>query len=347
MIVYPRLAAFFINERSTIENAIKVINDNGKGICLVVDNNHNLKGLLTDGDIRRLLLKGSRLFDKISNKYNKKFFYIKKNNIHKVNLQEIKKKFSHVPILKKRKIISLLLKDDLQIEKKSNYIFILAGGLGSRMGNLTKNLPKPMLKINKKSILENQINFFKKKGFYNFIISVNYLSNKIINYFQDGKKFDLNIKYCKEKSFLGTAGPLSLLKNKKIVDDIIVINGDIYADIDFGKILEYHKKNKNDLTLCATRQQYKFPFGVINKNTKTLNFINEKPEFNFLINSGIYIIKPKILNFLKFNKYLDMNNFINNLKKNRNKIGIYLIYEKIFDIGNKSQYFNVKDIFNN
>ena len=152
MIVYPRLAAFFINERSTIENAIKVINDNGKGICLVVDNNHNLKGLLTDGDIRRLLLKGSRLFDKISNKYNKKFFYIKKNNIHKVNLQEIKKKFSHVPILKKRKIISLLLKDDLQIEKKSNYIFILAGGLGSRMGNLTKNLTKPMLKINKKSI---------------------------------------------------------------------------------------------------------------------------------------------------------------------------------------------------
>jgi dTDP-glucose pyrophosphorylase len=347
MIVYPRLAAFFINERSTIENAIKVINDNGKGICLVVDNNHNLKGLLTDGDIRRLLLKGSRLFDKIYNKYNKKFFYIKKNNLHKVNLQEIKKKFSHVPILKKRKIISLLLKDDLHVKKKPNYIFILAGGLGSRMGNLTKNLPKPMLKINKKSILENQINFFKKKGFYNFIISVNYLSNKIINYFRNGKKFDLNIKYCKEKKFLGTAGPLSLLRNKKMIDDIIVINGDIYADIDFGKILGYHKKNNKDLTLCATRQQYKFPFGVINKNTKILDFIDEKPEFNFLINSGIYILKPKILNFLKFNKYLDMNNFINNLKKNKKKIGIYLIYERIFDIGNKSQYIKVKDIFNN
>jgi NDP-sugar pyrophosphorylase family protein len=138
-----------------------------------------------------------------------------------------------------------------------------------------------------------------------------------------------------------------LLRNKKIIDDIIVINGDIYADIDFGKILDYHKKNNKDLTLCATRQQYKFPFGVINKNTKTLDFIDEKPEFNFLINSGIYIIKPKILNLLKFNKYLDMNNFINNLKKNKKKIGIYLIYERIFDIGNKSQYFKVKDIFNN
>ena len=306
-----------------------------------------MKGLLTDGDIRRLLLKGSRLSDRIYKKYNKNFFYIKKNNVNKVNLQEIKKKFSHVPILKKRKIISLLLKDDLHVEKKSNYIFILAGGLGSRMGNLTKNLPKPMLKINKKSILENQINFFKKKGFYNFIISVNYLSNKIINYFGNGKKFDLNIKYCKEKKFLGTAGPLSLLRNKKMIDDIIVINGDIYADIDFGKILAYHKKNNKDLTLCATRQQYKFPFGVINKNTKTLDFIDEKPEFNFLINSGIYILKPKMLNFLKINKYLDMNNFINNLKKNKKKIGIYLIYERIFDIGNKSQYIKVKDIFNN
>jgi dTDP-glucose pyrophosphorylase len=346
MIVYPRLASFFINERSTIENAIKVINYNGKGICLVVDYNNNLKGLLTDGDIRRLLLKGSRLVDKIYNKYNKKFFYIKNNNIHKANLEEIKKKFSHVPILEKRKIISLLLKDDFQIEKKSNYIFILAGGLGSRMGKLTKNLPKPMLKINKKSILENQINFFQKKGFFNFIISVNYLSYKIINYFQDGKKFGLNIEYCKEKNFLGTAGPLSLLRKKKILDDMIVINGDIYADIDFSKILHYHKYNNKDLTLCATRQQYKFPFGVINKNTKTLDFIDEKPEFNFLINSGIYIIKPKILNFLKFNKYLDMNNFINKLKKNKKKIGIYLIYERIFDIGNKSQYFKVKDFLN-
>jgi len=347
MITYPQLKFFFIYEKSTIENAIEIINKNGKGICLVIDSNYILKGLLTDGDIRRLLLKGSRLSDRIYKKYNKNFFYIKKNNLHKVNLQEIKKKFSHIPILKKRKIISLLLKDDLHVEKKSNYIFILAGGLGSRMGNLTKNLPKPMLKINKKSILENQINFFKKKGFYNFIISVNYLSNKIINYFGNGKKFDLNIKYCKEKKFLGTAGPLSLLRNKKMIDDIIVINGDIYADIDFRKILGYHKKNNKDLTLCATRQQYKFPFGVINKNTKTLDFIDEKPEFNFLINSGIYILKPKILNFLKFNKYLNMNNFINNLKKNKKKIGIYLIYERIFDIGNKSQYIKVKDIFNN
>jgi NDP-sugar pyrophosphorylase family protein len=105
--------------------------------------------------------------------------------------------------------------------------------------------------------------------------------------------------------------------------------------------------NNNDLTLCATRQQYKFPFGVINQNTKTLDLINEKPELNFLVNSGIYIIKPKILKLLKFNKYLDMNNFINNLKKNKKKIGIYLIYERIFDIGNKSQYNRVKDIFNN
>lgn len=193
------------------------------------------------------------------------------------------------------------------------------------MGNLTENLPKPMLKINNKPILENQINFFKNKGFYNFIISVNYLSNKVINYFGDGKKLGINIEYVKEKFFLGTAGPLSLIKNKKLLNNIIIINGDIYADIDFRKILNQHEKKNNDLTLCATRQQYKFPFGVINRNTKKLDFINEKPELNFLVNSGIYIIKPKMLKLLKFNKYLDMNNFINHIKKKKKNWFIFNI----------------------
>jgi dTDP-glucose pyrophosphorylase len=347
MINYSQLKKFFVSSNDDLATVIKVINSNGKGVALVVDSNQTLKGLLTDGDIRRLLLKGAQLSDKIKDKFNKKFFFVKKKKLFNINLEEIKKKFSHIPVLNKNKIHSLLLKEDLEIKRKENFIFILAGGLGKRMKNLTKKIPKPMLKINKKPILENQINFFKSKGFYNFIISVNYLSNKIINYFGDGKKFGVNIEYSKEKFFLGTAGPLSLLKNKRILNNIIIINGDIYADIDFGKILNYHDKNNNDLTLSATRQQYKFPFGVINQNTKTLDFINEKPELNFLVNSGIYIIKPKILKLLKFNKYLDMNNFINFLKKNKKKIGIYLIYERIFDIGNKSQYNKVKDIFNN
>jgi len=346
MITFPELGKFLVKEESSIEDAIKVIDLNGKGVCLVMRKNKQLLGLLTDGDIRRAILKGGKISDNIKNIVNKKFFFIKKKDLFKVNIEKKKNFFCHIPVLNKNKIYSLLLKEDLEIKRKENFIFILAGGLGKRMNNLTKRMPKPMLKINKKPILENQINFFKKKGFYNFIISVNYLSNKIINYFGDGKKFGVNIEYSKEKFFLGTAGPLSLLKNKRILNNIIIINGDIYADIDFGKILNYHEKNNNDLTLSATRQQYKFPFGIINQNTKTLDFINEKPELNFLVNSGIYIIKPKILKLLKFNKYLDMNNFINFLKRNKKKIEIYLIYEKIFDIGNKSQYNKVKDIFN-
>jgi dTDP-glucose pyrophosphorylase len=346
MIVYPELKKFILKQHSSLEEAIKIINLNGKGICLIVGNNYNLKGILTDGDVRRLILKGALLKESIYNKYNKNFFSIKNNNFSKINLNELKKKFIHVPIVKNKKIISLLLKDDLSFKKKKNKIFILAGGLGKRMGYLTKNTPKPMLKIKKKPILEHQINFFKKKGFCNFIISVNYLSKKIINYFKDGKKLGVQIDYCKETSTLGTAGPLSLLRKKKIDDNIIVINGDIYANINFEQILDFHKKKNNDLTLCARRQQYQFPFGIINANTKLLDFINEKPDLNFLVNTGIYIMKPKVLKMLKFNKFLDMNLFINNLKKNKNKIGIYLIYEKIFDIGNKFQYRQVSNLFN-
>lgn len=347
MIVFPELNKFILNQYSNVEDAIKKINLNGKGICLVVDKKKNLQGVLTDGDIRRLLLKGSSLKDSIYNKYNKDFYFIKSNNLSRVHLTKERKELIHTPIVKNKKIISLLLKDDLVIKNKKNKIFILAGGLGKRMGYLTKRTPKPMLKIKKKPILEHQIIFFKKKGFENFIISVNYLSKKIINYFKDGKKLGVKIDYCKEKFSLGTAGPLSLLKRKKIKDDIIIINGDIYADINFHLILNFHKKNKNDLTLCARRQQYQFPFGIINPNTKLLDFINEKPDLNFLINTGIYVMKPKLLEFLKFNRFLDMNLFINNLKKKKCKIGIYLIYEKIFDIGNKFQYQQVSNLFNN
>lgn len=342
-----QLKRYFVSSNDTLADVIKVINFNAKGVALVVDRNQVLKGLLTDGDIRRLLLKGVKLTDKIKNKFNRNFFFINSNNLYKVDLKKIKKNFIHVPILKKKKIINLLLQDDLSHNKFNNLVFILAGGLGKRMGNLTKKLPKPMLNINGKSILENQIIFFKQQGFSNFIISVNYLANKIIKYFKNGKKLDLNINYLRERNPLGTAGCLSLLKNKKIEEDLIVINGDIYADLNFSKVLEHHKRYKNDLTLCASRKQYQFPYGVINPYQKTLDFIDEKPELNFLVNSGIYIIKPKILKLLKFNKYLDMNNFINFLKKNKKKIGIYLIYERIFDIGNKSQYNRVKDIFNN
>ena len=345
MINYSQLKKFFVNSSDTLEDVIRIINSNGKGVALVVDSNQILKGLLTDGDIRRLLLKGAKLSDKIKDKFNKNFFFVNNNSLHKVDLEKVKKNFIHVPVLEKRKIISLLLYDDLVHNKFSNLVFFLAGGLGKRMGNLTKKIPKPMLNINGKSIIENQIVFFKKQGFNNFIISVNYLAERIVKYFKNGKKLGVNIKYFKERKALGTAGPLSLLKNKRINEDLIVINGDIHANLNFGKILKHHKRYKNDLTLCARRQQYQFPYGVINPNQKTLDFIDEKPELKFLVNSGIYIMKPSLLRFLKFNEYVDMNVFINSLRKQKCKVGIYLLFETIFDIGNKSQLTKIRNIF--
>ena len=345
MINYLQLKKFFVSSNDTLANVIKVINSNGKGVALVVDRNRILKGLLTDGDIRRLLLKGAQLSDKIKNKFNKNFFFVNNNNLHTADLVKIKKKFIHIPVLKKKKIVGLLLYDDFVHNKFSNLVFFLAGGLGKRMGNLTKKLPKPMLNINGKSIIENQVIFFKKQGFSNFVIAVNYLADRIIEYFKNGKKLEVKINYVRETNALGTAGPLSLLKNKKIDEDLIVINGDIHANLNFGKILEHHKRYKNDFTLCARRQQYQFPYGIINSNQKTLDLIDEKPELKFLVNSGIYIMKPNLLKFLKFNEYMDMNIFINFLRKKKCKIGIYLLFETIFDIGNKNQLTKIRNIF--
>jgi dTDP-glucose pyrophosphorylase len=341
MIISKNIKKFVANKESTIIDIMKAIQNNRKGFILIIDEKKRLLSILTDGDIRRLIIKKINLTNKIKFYLKRKFYYLYKNQKLKNN-----NNFKQIPIVdKKMHLLGIFFNVDNNLDTSRTAVFILAGGLGKRMKNLTLKTPKPMLIVNKKPILENIILSFKTRGFFDFTISTNYLSKKIKSYFKNGSKFGVVIKYVKERKFLGTAGSLSLLPKNKY-DNIFITNGDVYSKVNFKNILNEHLLKNNDITICAKVHELQLPYGVLN-NKIGGDFVNEKPKINYLVNAGIYIIKNKLLNNVKKNKYLDMNIFINMLKSNKKKLGIHVINENIFDIGNKKQYLDIKQKFKN
>jgi dTDP-glucose pyrophosphorylase len=342
MIKFPELKKFLVDRKSNLKKVLKVINKNANGIALVVNHKLQLQGVVTDGDLRRLFIKGKKLSDIIYFYLKKKFIFI--NSDFEINkLKKLFEKNQHIPVLSKnKKILGLYLKSDYKHALFSNNVIFLAGGRGKRMGQLTKALPKPMLRIKNKPIIEHQIDILKKQKFNNFVFLVNYLSNKIIDYFKNNNKFS-NVNFIKEKKYLGTAGPLSLINKNKISNNFFVINGDIIAKIKFSSFLDYHIKNKNDVTICLRKYEYQIPFGVFKKNY--LNLIEEKPVESHFINAGIYLFNKKILSYIKKNSYLDMNDLINSLYKKNLRVKPYFVNENIYDIGDHNQYKKIKKIF--
>jgi dTDP-glucose pyrophosphorylase len=333
MLNFDQLKSFILKPDDFLKDALVSLNKTQARVSLVCDK-RKLIGVITDGDVRRFLIKSNSLNIRLKNLCNKKFVYRYKTHNHD-DLKKLiyRKKLLAIPIVDKKKfLIGLVTKSSLKETNKKeieNMVFILAGGKGLRMRPLTNNLPKPMIKLGDSSILERQLKIFKKNGFKHIKISTNYLANKIIDKFGDGGKINLNIAYVKERKYLDTAGSLSLLKTKDISDNFIIINGDILADIDFSEILKYHNSKKFDFTICVKNHFYKLPFGLVEKKKNYL--INEKPSISHLINSGIYICNKKLLKLLNYNKKISMTDFINLVYKKKYKVGIYPIYENIYD----------------
>ena len=238
-----------------------------------------LIGTVTDGDIRRSIAKHNDLNYSIKKIMNKNPITVKENTSYQ-NIQRLMKINSvlQIPELDKLGRVAKLHYWNLKSQSrlKNNIFFILAGGKGKRLWPLTKYIPKPMLKIGNKPILENLIKDAKNFGFFNFVLSVNYRKNKIINYFNDGKKLNIKIKYIAEKKALGTAGSLSLLKTKNKLP-IIVTNGDIYSNINFSELLGFHLKNKAFATVVVKQIEKTNSFGVVKAKGITFKNFVEKP----------------------------------------------------------------------
>ncbi len=337
-----------VDKNKTIKDVLISLNKStlpDKKLCIITDKSKVLN-VLTDGDVRRIMIYQKNLNEKISSYLQKKFIYgtLKETEIE-LNNKLKKHKIDFIPILNsKKKLVSIFYRDlVLKNNKKkfSNEVFILAGGRGKRMFPLTDFTPKPLLSIGKETILETLITLFKNQGFYNFTISVNYMSEQIMNYIKEKKFSDVNIKFVLESKKLGTAGSLSKLKIQSS-KPIIVVNGDIYTRLNFFELLNFHIKRKNEITVGSHFYNQEIPYGVIDNKVRKSELIKEKPSFQYMISAGIYIINKKLIKKIKKNKFLNMNDFINYEFKKKTKVGIFPIHELWMDIGDHGSFINAQ-----
>jgi len=246
------------------------------------------------------------------------------------------KQLREIPVIDSEQcIVGLETIDDvLTINKYDNWVVIMAGGLGTRLGELTRNCPKPLISVGGKPLLETIVENFRQDGFTNFFFSVNYKAEMIERYFGNGDKWNTSIQYIRESKKLGTAGALSLLEERPS-KPIIVMNGDLLTKINFQQLLNYHLEHKAMATMCVRDYSFQVPYGVVRIDDGKLCGIDEKPVHNFFVNAGIYVIEPAALELIPHDAYFDMPSLFDAIAKQGFSSNVFPIREYWVDIGKR------------
>lgn len=329
------LQNIFISPDASILQALQSIEKGSLQIALVVDDKGFLHGTVTDGDIRRGILRGEHLSAPVSTVLNPNPITAHSNDTQDNILGKMKlKQLRQIPIVDDNgRVIRLELLDRIiNTQKRDNWVVLMAGGLGSRLGPLTQDCPKPLLKVNNKPILEIILENFITSGFHRFYISVNYKAEMIINYFGDGSRWGVEIRYIHEKERMGTAGSLSLIEELP-TEALLVINGDLLTKVNFQQLLDHHIDINALATMCVRDYEFQVPYGVIKVENQRLVSIEEKPIQRYFINGGIYVIDPKALRYIPPNTFFDMPSLFEKLIKYDVETSIFPIREYWIDIG--------------
>jgi len=328
-----------------IMEALKVVNTPPVHTAFIVDLNSSLKGILTDGDFRRGLLNGLDLDNTVD-------AFMKSDPIKALTSIATEdavallrsKNLACLPLVTRHNRLVTLLIDGffLHERNKNNTAVIMAGGKGSRLYPLTKDCPKPMLRVGGKPILEIIIEQCIKAGFSKFYISVNYLKEHIIDYFGNGSNMRIAIDYLFEDQPMGTAGSLQLLP-KSITKPFLVLNGDLLTTFDYSHAIRFHDNHKPVATMCVREHLTQIPFGVVQAEGHMLVGFEEKPSYRQFINAGVYVIDPSILHLLNPNIPTDMPTLLADAQASGRQVMVCPIHEYWLDIGrpetlNTAQY---------
>lgn len=308
-------------------------------ILFVVDEDGKLLGSLTDGDLRRGFIKDLGFEDSILDYIQKSPISISKDNYTLKQLEDYKKNnFKIIPILNEDGVIIDILNFRIQQTIIPADVVLMAGGEGKRLRPLTENIPKPLLKVGDKPIIEHNIDRLINVGVKNINLSINYLGEKIRDHFGDGSAKNAKIKYVCEDRPLGTVGSILLVENF-FYDDIIVMNSDLLTNIDFADFFNVYKESNADMAVAATSYHVDVPYAVLEVGEENrVSSLKEKPRYTYYSNAGIYIIKRAILEMIPIDEFYDITDLMKKILINGKKLVTYPITGYWLDIGKHEDF---------
>ena len=343
-----KLKSLLVPPDITIKQAMQNLNESAQQILFVTDEYLRLLGTVTDGDIRRAIIRGAGFADEIEAIMNRKFTFLRwkpTSLVEEAKELMVGKEIEQLPILDEEGVVvDVILWTDILDRKPhpaptqlhTNYVVIMAGGKGSRMDPFTRIFPKPLIPIGNKTIVEMIMDRFHKSGFQKFILTLNY-KKEYIKIFLHESDMPYSVEWVEEPVFMGTAGSLSLLKDK-LKETFIVANCDSLLDVNVSEVLAWHKEQGAAMTVIGCYNEVKIHFGVLELGNGKLQRILEKPTHDVIINTGIYVMEPHVINYIDDGKEMNMDKLIGKLIEADENVTVYPIHSGWLDIGRWDQY---------
>ncbi|MBI4184347.1 MAG: nucleotidyltransferase family protein [Proteobacteria bacterium] len=320
---------------ATIREAVTALEAGEEKIVVVVDAGRRLLGTVTDGDIRRGILRGHGLDDPVAEVMFRKPDWAPMDARREAMLGILAAaQKRQLPLLDAEgRVVDVKLIDELVPPRRpDNWVVLMAGGLGTRLRPLTQEAPKPLLTVGSRPILEIIVSALARAGFSRFFISVNYKAAMVKAHFGDGARFGVRIDYLEEKAALGTAGALSLLPERP-TRPLLVMNADLLTKLDFNHLLDFHAESGAEATMCVREFHFQVPYGVVEIDGQRILGIEEKPEHRFFVNAGIYMLNPGALELLPCGEAIDMTDVFARLIAGGRRTAAFPIREYWLDVG--------------
>jgi dTDP-glucose pyrophosphorylase len=325
----------FLPETSTLADAISSLDTSHLKIALVVSEDQVLLGSISDGDIRRGLLKGLNINSPILEIIHRNVLVVPPDMERELVLQlMVANKIQQIPVVNEQhRVVGLHLWDDItKPTTRANLMVIMAGGMGTRLRPHTEKCPKPLLPVAGRPMLEHIIDHAKREGFNNFVLAIHYLGHLIEEHFGNGERLGVQIDYLREESPMGTAGALSLL-NPLPDAPFVVTNGDVITDIHYGELLDFHTRHAATATMAVRLHEWQHPFGVVQTQGVEIIGFEEKPIARSHINAGVYALDPSALSVLTADAHCDMPTLLERVQANGQRTVAYPMHEPWLDVG--------------
>lgn len=338
----------FVGPQTSLEQAISTMDRSALRIAIVVDDECRLLGTLTDGDVRRALLRYQSLAVPVS-------------QVMCTTPQVAQRDWSRERVLAVMESTQLLQLPVVDIDNRvvgletlhglldkrllNNPVFLMAGGFGTRLYPLTNDCPKPLLKVGDKPILELILERFIQAGFHRFFISTHYLPEMVRDYFGDGKRWGVSIRYTHEETPLGTGGAVGLLPHDEINEPMLMMNGDLLTTLNYRELLDFHNANKGVATMCVREYEYQVPYGVIQSEGHLIRSMVEKPVQKFFVNAGVYVLSPELVKSVAPGAKVDMPTLLEREITLNRDVAMFPVHEYWLDIGRMEDFKRAQEEF--